>query len=110
MADESKTRVTRRDLLLTVGPAAAALLVGRGAPAQTSMPHLEESDPTAKSLGYVNDAAQAKGDPLYKAGSMCSNCAQLQGKAGDQWRPCTIFAGKLVNANGWCKVWVAKPK
>jgi hypothetical protein len=33
---------------------------------------------------------------------------QLQGKEGDEWRPCNLFPGKLVNAHGWCKVWQAK--
>ena len=33
---------------------------------------------------------------------------QFQGKAGDAWGPCTIFAGKQVNANGWCQVYVKK--
>jgi hypothetical protein len=39
---------------------------------------------------------------------MCNTCLQLQGNAGDAYRPCNIFPGKLVNANGWCKVWVKK--
>ena len=47
--------------------------------------------------------------PQYKPGSHCANCLQLTGKEGDEWRPCNIFPGKLVNANGWCKVWVVKP-
>jgi hypothetical protein len=34
---------------------------------------------------------------------------QLTGKEGDEWRPCNVFPGKLVNANGWCKVWAPKP-
>ena len=46
--------------------------------------------------------------PTYQPGQMCNTCLQLQGKAGDAYRPCNIFAGKLVNANGWCKVWVKK--
>jgi len=39
---------------------------------------------------------------------MCSNCALIQGNDGDEWRPCQIFPGKLVNANGWCSVWAPK--
>jgi hypothetical protein len=73
-------------------------------------PHLTESDPTAQALGYHESAktVNAKDFPTYQAGQMCSTCAQLMGNAGDAWRPCNIFAGKLVNANGWCKVWVKK--
>jgi hypothetical protein len=47
--------------------------------------------------------------PLFKPSSHCANCVQLTGKEGDEWRPCNIFPGKLVNANGWCKVWAPKP-
>ncbi|MEF1220553.1 high-potential iron-sulfur protein [Photobacterium damselae] len=40
---------------------------------------------------------------------MCANCALIQGKDGDEWRPCAIFPGKLVNANGWCSAYAPKP-
>ncbi|MDH5620575.1 MAG: high-potential iron-sulfur protein [Gammaproteobacteria bacterium] len=32
----------------------------------------------------------------------------MQGNDGDEWRPCQIFPGKVVNAAGWCSVWAAK--
>ncbi len=113
MANHTRTPLTRRDLLLVLAPASAVLLAGRIslARAETALPYLEESDPAAKSLGYVQDAAHVdpKANPTYKPGAHCANCAQLQGNEGDAWRPCTIFPGKLVNANGWCRVWVQKP-
>ncbi|MDP2532896.1 high-potential iron-sulfur protein [Photobacterium damselae subsp. piscicida] len=40
---------------------------------------------------------------------MCANCALIQGKDGDEWRPCAIFPDKLVNANGWCSAYAPKP-
>jgi hypothetical protein len=105
------TQLTRRDLLLVLAPAGAALMSSGLASAQSPLPHLEENDPAAKALGYVHDAKRVdpKSNPTFKAGSTCANCTQLQGKPGDAWRPCTIFPQKLVNANGWCKVWVKKP-
>ena len=102
---------SRRDALkgiaLVVG---AAGVVARDVRAADAPPHLTESDPTAQALGYHDSAktVAAKDFPTYQAGQMCSTCAQLTGNAGDAWRPCNIFAGKLVNANGWCKVWVKK--
>ncbi|MDP5191762.1 high-potential iron-sulfur protein [Rheinheimera baltica] len=33
----------------------------------------------------------------------------LQGNAGEAWRPCGVFPGKLVNAEGWCAAWAKKP-
>lgn len=104
--------VSRRDALkqvmLLVGAAAAVRSVDSAHAAD--LPHLDPADPTAKALGYVNDAksVDAKAFPMFKAGSACSNCMQFQGKAGDAWGPCSIFAGKQVNANGWCQVYVKK--
>jgi High potential iron-sulfur protein len=71
---------------------------------------LDEKDPQAKALGYVSDAGRvdAKSNPAFKAGQNCANCLQLTGKAGEAFRPCNLFPGKLVDANGWCKAWVKK--
>ena len=110
----SECRYNRRTVLKNalVGLAAlpAAGLV-RGAAAQGSPPHLDEKDTLAVAMGYVHDAKKVDPSkaPQYKPGSTCANCLQLTGKEGDEWRPCNIFPGKLVNANGWCKVWVPKP-
>ncbi|MGQ8366880.1 high-potential iron-sulfur protein [Glaciecola sp. 1036] len=41
-------------------------------------------------------------------GKTCGNCKYIQGEAGAEWRPCGIFPGKLVNANGWCQAWMAQ--
>lgn len=40
-------------------------------------------------------------------GQFCENGNLIQSKQGD-WRPCSIFPGKLVNENGWCKAWVGR--
>ena len=108
MTDE---KLSRRQLLRTAiaGLAAvpAAALVAQDAAAEM----LSESDPTAKSLGYVTDAKKVdpKANPNYKPGQVCANCMQYTGKAGSTAGPCNIFAGKDVAAAGWCKVWVLKP-
>lgn len=109
----SKHRYDRRTLLKTAmfglaGLPAAGLI--RTASAEAA-PHLNEKDPTAVAMGYVQDAKKV--DPAkeaqFKPGSHCATCLQLTGKEGDEWRPCNIFPGKLVNVNGWCRAWVAKP-
>ena len=110
----NENRFSRRTVIkgalagLAALPAAALV---REAAAQAEMVKLEESDPQAKALGYVHDASKvdAAKNPMFKEGSDCANCLQIQGKDGEEWRPCNIFPGKLVNAKGWCKVWVAKP-
>jgi hypothetical protein len=71
---------------------------------------LDPSDAQAKALGYTTASATVddKANPTHKPDQLCSNCLQFQGKATDAEAPCTIFGGKLVEAKGWCKVWVKK--
>ncbi len=107
------SRLDRRTLLKNVLVGVVALPaanLAREATAQDGLPHLDEKDSLAVAMGYVHDASQLDPSkvPQYKPGSKCSNCVQLVGKEGDQWRPCNLFPNKLVNADGWCKVWVAK--
>ena len=107
MADD---RYNRRAVLQGVLAALPVALIARDVLAQGSPPHIDESESLAKAMGYVHDAKKVDPDkvPQYKPGSACSNCMQLQGKEGDEWRPCNLFTGKLVNAHGWCKVWQPK--
>ena len=94
--------------------AVAAMFVGiagrRRRRLRRRLPHLDEKDKLAVSLGYVADAKKvdvAK-HPTYKPTQTCANCFQIAGKDGDAWRPCKMFPGKAVAAAGWCKVWVKK--
>jgi hypothetical protein len=108
----SQTRYPRRSVLkgalLGVAAAPAAAWLGR---AEAAPVKLDVNDPQAKALGYVEDATtvDAKANPNYKPGQDCANCLQSQGKPGEAMLPCNIFPGKLVNAKGWCKVWVKRP-
>lgn len=103
------SKIDRRQLLKS------ALLGAMGAaalpePSRAAAPvNLTESDPTAQALGYHENAAKVdvKAFPTYKPAQKCSTCIQLQAGTGDH-RPCNLFPGKLVNVNGWCKVWVQK--
>lgn len=114
MSDSSNSpRLTRRSwLICAVSASAGALLLDGDALAQVPpLPHLDEKNPTAHGLGYVTDGSRIdpKAELLFRAGSRCSNCLRVQGKAGDAWRPCTLFPGQLVSAAGWCRVWVPRP-
>ena len=73
------------------------------------LPKLDPAGPQASALGYTEDASGVDTGKYanYVAGSDCSNCVQYQG--GDEWGECLIFPGNLVNAKGWCMVWVKKP-
>lgn len=108
MSDSLSRRAALKQLALLAGALGAA---GGGEEVLAAdVPHLETNDPTAQALGYQQDASQVaiKDFPTYKAGQKCSTCLQLQGQADQTWRPCNLFPGRLVNANGWCRVWVAK--
>jgi High potential iron-sulfur protein len=110
MSERYNRRTVLKNALAGLAALPAAGLV-RDAAAQGALPHLDEKDPLAVAMAYVHDAKKVDASkvPQFKPGSTCANCLQLTGKEGDEWRPCNIFPGKLVNANGWCKVWVAKP-
>jgi hypothetical protein len=104
--------MTRRELfaLCIVGMAcvsAASRARGAGVLPAT---RLDPKDPAAVKLAYVEDAARvdAKSQPKFIAGSRCENCLLLQGKPGDEYRPCTLFPGKLVKLSGWCAGWAAE--
>jgi hypothetical protein len=99
---------SRRSFMALAGLTGAAVLVGIR-PELTlaqggTLPHLAESDPTAKALGYAEDASKVDKTkfPAYKPGAMCSTCNFFQGKPGDAYGPCQIFPGKSVSAKGWC--------
>jgi hypothetical protein len=101
---------SRRSFLATAAVAASAALVGLKPPAARaageSLPHLSESDPLAKSLGYRSNAQSVDKSkfPTYKAGERCAECRFFQGTPGEKsgYGGCQIFAGYSVNADGWC--------
>ena len=96
-------RSVMKNLAAAAGAAALPVLKARSAAAA----RLDVKDPAAAALGYVENAAQvdAKKYPSYAPGSNCENCLQLQGSAGNNYRPCALFPGKLVSVSGWCKSW-----
>ncbi|KZC30737.1 High potential iron-sulfur protein [Rhodanobacter sp. FW510-R10] len=87
---------------MAAGTTAAAVVMG-GLPRfarAADLPPVSESDPTAKALGYVEDATKTT-NAKYKAGDDCTNCQFYTGGATGRG-PCQLFPGKSVNAKGWC--------
>lgn len=111
MPADSRVLLNRRQLLTYVALGSAALPLWGLAPAEAAdLPHLTVDDPTAKAMGYVEDAAKAaKIESTFKAGSHCANCQLFQAaQAKGGYAPCPLFPGKQVSQNGWCRSWVAK--
>jgi len=110
-----KQEITRRRatgilLATTTLMPLAALLRSTAVHAQ-DLPAVAADDPTGVALKYVEDATKAeRPDKMGTAGKdqHCANCQFVQGKDGDARRPCALFPGKSVNANGWCVSWTKK--
>ena len=113
MSDANLPRnpVTRRSVVKSLGLAAGISAALPWRHAQGAEPaRLDVKDPAAIAQAYVLSAAQvdAKKYPQYTQGSSCENCLLLQGTAGNNYRPCSLFPGKLVSVSGWCKGWAAE--
>ena len=93
--------VNRRDFLKLSGTALIGMTLGGTVLRANAQEQLSADDPTAKALNYTPSST--------KNDAKCANCMYIQGNEGDQNRPCAIFPGKLVNANGWCSAWVKRP-
>jgi hypothetical protein len=73
--------------------------------------YLAADDPVAKALAYTEHASTISptAEPLFKPGHLCSNCKFFQSaQASGNYAPCTVFQGKFVNKEGWCRAWQAK--
>ena len=100
--NDSCVQSRRRFLGMTLAVVGSTLLAGlypRGARG-ADQPHVTPSDPTAKALGYVDDASTSK-DPKHKAGDKCANC-QFYSGGPTGFGPCQLFPGKDVSSQGWC--------
>lgn len=110
MSDPANRQARRRFLKIAVVGAAVAPVAASLLPriARADEPHLDPNDATAKALGYTEDAATAKGNPAFKAGSACVSCNFFKGHSELAYAPCDLFPGKAVSSKGWCASWTAK--
>ena len=103
MSHDEDIEARRRFLKAFAGTAAVAAVAGSGlsrVARAADPPHVSESDPTAKALGYVEDANKTT-DSKRRAGDDCANC-QFYSGGQTGFGPCQIFPGKAVSAKGWC--------
>ena len=112
--NKSTVDAGRRRMLLGAATALASLplmrLVSDAHAAAEALPHLAADDPMAKALNYHDDATAAprnEKNGVAAEEQFCHNCQFIKADSGD-WRPCQIFPGKAVNANGWCTSWMPR--
>ena len=105
----------RRFLTIAVVAAATAPVALRSMNAEAAapaapaaLPKLAPTDPTAKALGYVEDATKTR-HAAFKPGSNCASCNFFKGAKGAATGPCTIFPKNTVVAKGWCSAYAKKP-
>jgi hypothetical protein len=100
------TSSNRRVFIFQAITTSAALLSTR-AMAQAK---LDEKDPQALALGYLNDTTKVDGKkyPKHAPTQRCANCQLYAGKPTDAAAACPLFAGKQVAGSGWCTAYVKK--
>ena len=105
------SKIARRQFIQLSAVAAAGYLIRPGSQARAEdLPKLTSDDAMGQAMKYTDDSSSV--DPASRANpapdQMCANCALIQGDEAAEWRPCSIFPGKLVNNKGWCSVWTPK--
>ncbi len=97
---------TRRTFITLVATTSAAVMATNTF-AQTK---LDETIGQAVALGCAHDSSKVDGKkyPKHVKTQMCGNCILWQSQATDPWGNCPLFAGKQVNAKGWCSTWAKK--
>ncbi len=110
----TKVTLNRRSFLQlasvsAVGLAMAVPALHAAEPAAT-LPNLELDNPTAKALGYVEDATKVDKVkyPKHTPDQICASCSLMQGDAKNARNPCILFPGKSVASKGWCASFAKK--
>ena len=78
--------------------------------AAATLPNLELDNPTAKALGYVEDATKVDKVkyPKHTPDQICATCSLMRGDAKNARNPCILFPGKSVATKGWCASFAQK--
>jgi hypothetical protein len=104
-----ETRITRRQVLQAVISFTPIAMNGCMGVQQPDKPLLNSADPTARTLGYyANSNAVPSDHPLattHQPNQTCATCVNSLGAAGEGFRNCPKFPGRLVYAKGWCSLW-----
>lgn len=118
----SRRNFLKRSLIVAgTLPVVAQVLQRKALAEDASLKPIDENSPLAATLGFHHDATKVdlvKFPKRKEAGGekqFCRNCAlglqtglKAEGQPG-AWVKCSLFPQGVVNENGWCNSWVAKP-
>lgn len=101
------SQTNRRTFMIQIAAAGTALAAAQS---RAEVVKVDEKDPQAVGLGYVQVTAKAdaKKFPRHSNDQKCSNCALYQGKPSDASGVCPLFGAKHVVPGGWCSAWAKK--
>lgn len=113
MSDEfsaARRRALRSGLAAAAGVVAVKLGTAARIARAEDAPKLDEADPQAVALGYNHDTNAVDGAKFatHKPEQHCAVCALYTAQGDGSWGNCAIFAGKQVNAGGWCSAFAPK--
>ncbi|MGH8821629.1 MAG: high-potential iron-sulfur protein [Rhodoferax sp.] len=99
----------RRTFLMAVAAGSSALAATQHL-ALAADTVLQDTDPQAVALGYNQDTTKidAKKYPKHTVAQHCSDCQLFQPMGTATTGHCPLYAGKLVDTNGWCSAWTKK--
>lgn len=100
---------SRRIFLKSISQITAVSMVGLPLASQAAVAKVDEKDPQAAALGYKDDTKQVDKQKFasHDVNQACGNCQLYQGGSAASG-PCPIFAGKTVEATGWCSAYSKK--
>ena len=103
------TKFTRRDILQAVVMLTPATMACCATVQAAEMPVVRAEDPVARAVLYFPNSSDVPAEhPLaatHDTAQNCANCVHVRGTTGENPRRCPLFAGRLINAEGWCSVW-----
>jgi hypothetical protein len=118
MSDKPVSQSRRDAVKVMLGTAVAIPminLIGFGtARAAAPANAVAADDPTAIALKYNQDSTKSGRIDAARPGAPadqqhCLTCMFMLADQGDaEWKGCSLFPGKLINANGWCSSWTLK--
>ena len=104
-----ETKFTRRRLIQAAALLTPIAVTGCAASPRNNDILLRADDPVARALLYYPNSKNVPDDlPLaasHQPDQTCATCIHVRNETGNGARKCPAFAGRVINAEGWCSLW-----